>query len=567
MRIHGLSGNFLTSFEVMREQLSLDGFDIDMTYESADGLTVGVKDGKGYICCREVSHMNRLLGLFAQYYKGEDFEIKEKVNFKTLSVMIDVSYRGPVSLDGLKEYFTYLATMGYNQIWFYAEDMYEMPAKYAHFGYMRGRYSTEELRELDDFAYSIGIEIVPAIQTLGHMQHYLRWDEAAKYRETGMILKPGCEETYAFIRDMLIAASKPFRSKRIHVGLDETAGLGMGSSFDPKNYREPLDIFLEHANKVAEICEELGLRPMMWNDMVFCYSNDKHHKYALDTELSPEVMARVPKNMDLVYWNYEEEDCNEVYIDKNRAIGNPVIFAGGVWIWGYAMPDNIWSGRFHEKALAACKKKGVEEVCLTVWTFTAIYQTSLLEAARYAEHAYEETSEKLPERFEFLTGASFDGFYDMGNFHAKYLEGKIDYDSMNYEERFDGRKFYFQDILLGLYDENLFREPRSEHYKLAADRYPALIRRQDKWSWLYEYCHSVFKLLSVKCFIAENLVPAYKSDNKEMLHLILEEKLPALEQLWYEVLDRHEYHKDTYLRPFGIESNHQVYGTMIVRTR
>ena len=62
-------------------------------------------------------------------------------------------------------------------------------------------------------------------------------------------------------------------------------------------------------------------------------------------------------------------------------------------------------------------------------------------------------------------------------------------------------------------------------------------------------------------------MPAYKSDNKEMLHLILEEKLPALEQLWYEVLNRHEDHKVTYLRPFGIESLHRMYGTMIVRTR
>ena len=568
MRICGLEGNFKTSFEVMREHLSLDQIDAELTFEKAEGLSVGMKDGKGYIRCREVHHMNRLLGLFAQYYKGEDFEITQKAAFKTLSVMIDISYRGPISLAGLKEYFTYLGSMGYNQIWFYAEDMYEMPAKYAHFGYMRGRYSTEELRELDDFAYSIGIEIVPCIQTLGHMQHYLRWDEAYLLKETGMILKPGSQRVYDFIRDMLIAASKPFRSKRIHIGLDETAGLGKGASFKPDNYREPLDLFLEHTNKVAQMCEELGLQPMMWNDMVFCYSSKTHSKYALDTEISPEVIARMPKNMDLVYWNYEVEDCNEAYIDKNRVFGNPVIFAGGVWIWTGALPDNIWSARFHEKALAACKKKGVEEVCLTVWAFgKAIYQTSLLEAARYAELTYEDTSEKLPERFEFLTGASYLGFYDMSNLHAQYLEGKIDYDSMTYEARFDGNKFMWQDIMLGLYDENLFREPRSEHYQKAADLYKPLIRRQDKWCWLYEYCYAVFKLLSVKCFIAERLVPAYKSGDKEMLHLLLEEKLPVMENLWYEVADLHQYHRDEYMRPFGMESNHRKYGTMIMRTR
>ena len=568
MRIFGLEDNFQTSFEVMRAHLSLDRFDIDMTFEKADGLYVGVKGGRGYIRCREVHHMNRLLALFAGYYKGEDFEISEKAAFKTLSVMIDISYRGPISLGGLKEYFTYLGSMGYNQIWFYAEDMYEMPAKYAHFGYMRGRYSTEELRELDDFAYSIGIEIVPCIQTLGHMQHYLRWDEAYSYRETNMILRPDSPKVDEFIRDMLIAASKPFRSKRIHVGLDETAGLGMGKSFKPGNYREPLDIFVDHVAKVAKMCEELGLRPMMWNDMVFCYSNKNHARYAFDTEIAPETLAKWPKNMDPVYWNYEVENCHEVYIDKNRVFGNPVIFAGGVWIWVAALPDNIWSEKFHRGALAACKKKGVEEVCLTVWAFgMTIYQTSLLEAARYAEWTYEEDDAKLAERFEIFTGASFDGFYDMSNYHAQYLEGEIDYDSMTYEARFDGNKFMWQDIMLGLYDENLFREPRAEHYKRAADRYLPLIQRRDKWCWLYEYCYTVFTLLSVKCYIAERLVPAYKSGDRDMLRFLLEEKLPALERLWYDLADRHERHRDDYMRPFGVESNHRRYGTMIMRTR
>ena len=155
----------------------------------------------------------------------------------------------------------------------------------------------------------------------------------------------------------------------------------------------------------------------------------------------------------------------------------------------------------------------------------------------------------------------------MSNLHAQYLEGKIDYDSMTYEARFDGNKFMWQDIMLGLYDENLFREPRSEHYQKAADLYKPLIRRQDKWCWLYEYCYAVFKLLSVKCFIAERLVPAYKSGDKEMLHLLLEEKLPVMENLWYEVADLHQYHRDEYMRPFGMESNHRKYGTMIMRTR
>ena len=568
MKIKGLPKEFKACYEIISEHLGLDEIKLDVQFEKKEELTVGVKDGVGYIRCAKLNHFNRLLGLLQGYYKGEDFEIVEKENFRTLSLMLDISFRGPITLDGMKEYFSYLATMGYNQIWFYAEDMYEMPEKYKHFGYLRGRYSAAELRELDDFAYTIGIEIVPCIQTLGHMSHYLRWGESAPYRENSSVLKPGDEKTYEFIRDMLVAASSVFRSRRIHVGLDETAGLGLGASLKRDGYRDPLDIFLEHANKVAELCAELGLTPMMWNDMVFCYCSPKHRKYEEDTVLSDKVLNGMPKNMELVYWNYEDENCGKYMIEKNREIGNPVIFAGGVWIFGGALPDNVWSEYFHERAIADCKAMGVEEICMTVWSYgTTIYQTSLLEAARFAELTFEDSSEKLPERFEMLTGASFEGFYDMSNLHAMYKEGKIDYNSMPYDYRFYGNKLMWQDPMLGVFDEFLYREPRAEHYAAIAEEYAALVERQDDWCWLYEYCYAIFKMLSIKCFIAERIAPAYKSGDRKTLRLILEEKLPALENSWYEISELHQVHKDLFMRPFGTEATDRMYGTMIMRTR
>lgn len=566
MKINGLNGTFKTSFNIMNEQLGLDKFDIDLTFENSNEMTVGVKDKKGYIRCSEVHHMNRLLALFAEYYQGEDFEISEKAHFKTLSAMLDVSFGGPISLDGLKEYLRYMAVMGYNQLWFYAEDMYEMPEKYAHFGYMRGRYSVEELRELDDYAYAIGIEIVPCIQTLGHMNKYLRWSEASKYRETPIILKPGDPEVDKLIRDMLVWASKPFRSKRIHVGLDEARQLGLGASLKRDGYRPQIDIFLEHINKVAGMCEELGLKPMMWNDLVFCFCSKNHKKYERDTVLSEQVLNGMPKNMDLVYWNYEDATCGKFMIEKNREIGNPVIFGGGIWIFRGQLPDNHWSEYFHERALADCKEMGVEEVCHVIWSYgTTVYQTSLLETCRYAEHCYEDTSEKLRERFEFMTGASFDAFYDMSNYHALYKEGEIDYDSMSYDHRFDGDKYMWQDIMLGLFDKRLFNEPRSEHYRMMAEEYAEYVNKNDKWQWLYEYCRATFKYLQHKCYISERLVPAYKSGDLTTLRHLCDDILPTLIKDVWDLREAHLEHKDRFMRPFGTEINDKMYGTLLMR--
>lgn len=566
MKITGLPEQFESSLEIMSKKLSLERINISLKFEYANEMSVTVKDGKGVLKCAEVAQMNRLLGLLAEHYCDKDLEICEKPQFKTLSLMLDLSRGCALTIPSLKEYLRHLAAMGYNQMLLYIEDMYEMPAEYAHFGYMRGRYSEQELRELDDYAYALGIELIPCIQTLGHMEHYLKWAESRPWRENDRVLLPNDEGTFALIRDMLIHASKPFRSKRIHVGLDETSGLGVGRSLRKNPYRPSLEVFLDHANRVAKIAEELGLHPQMWNDMVFCYCSPKRRKYDRDTEIPQWVLDAMPKNMDLYYWNYEDEHCGKYMIEKNRAFGNPVIFAGGVWIFGGALPDNVWSGEFHEKALADCREMGVEEVCLTVWANgSPVYQTSLLEACRFAEHTYRASADRLKERFEFLTGASFDAFYDMSNLHAQYKEGKIDYNALPYDERFYGDKLMWQDVMLGIFDEKLYREPRSEHYRLMEEEYRKHAETAGEWQWLYEYCHAIFSYLSVKCYVAERIAPAYKENDRQTLAQLATDALPRLKEKTLELAEAHRVHREGFLLPFGAEENDRMYGTTLMR--
>ena len=73
---------------------------------------------------------------------------KKMKKFESLGVMIDMSRDAVMSLDGLKRYLPLLAKMGYTTIFLYTEDTYEVEGE-PYFGYMRGRYSTEEMKELD----------------------------------------------------------------------------------------------------------------------------------------------------------------------------------------------------------------------------------------------------------------------------------------------------------------------------------------------------------------------------------------------------------------------------------
>ena len=55
--------------------------------------------------------------------------------------------------------------MGYNTLYIYTEDTYEVE-DLPYFGYLRGAYTKEEVNEIVEFASGFGIEIVPSIQTL-----------------------------------------------------------------------------------------------------------------------------------------------------------------------------------------------------------------------------------------------------------------------------------------------------------------------------------------------------------------------------------------------------------------
>ena len=70
----------------------------------------------------------------------------------TLGVMLDVSRNAVMNIENLKRYFDVLKKMGYNCVFLYAEDTYEVDGD-PYFGYMRGRYSKEEMREMEEPLY------------------------------------------------------------------------------------------------------------------------------------------------------------------------------------------------------------------------------------------------------------------------------------------------------------------------------------------------------------------------------------------------------------------------------
>ena len=129
----------------------------------------------------------------------------EKVN--TIGVMLDCSRNAVMSMDGLKRFLPLLKKMGYNCVFLYAEDTYYVEGE-PYFGYMRGRYTEEEMRALDDIARASGIEVIPCVQALAHVNATLRWQKIPI--DTDDIMLVDDERTYELIDRMFASLSKNF---------------------------------------------------------------------------------------------------------------------------------------------------------------------------------------------------------------------------------------------------------------------------------------------------------------------------------------------------------------------
>lgn len=107
--------------------------------------------------------------------------------FRRMGTMLDCSRNAVMNVNSLKKWIDICAKIGFNTVLLYTEDTYEIPEE-PYFGYLRGRYSQAEIKEVDAFAKERGVELIPCIQTLAHVNGIVRWPAFAPIIDTADIL-------------------------------------------------------------------------------------------------------------------------------------------------------------------------------------------------------------------------------------------------------------------------------------------------------------------------------------------------------------------------------------------
>ncbi len=472
--------------------------------------------------------------------------------FNTFGVMIDFSRNAVMTVDALKSFLTILRKMGYNTAFLYMEDTYEVEGE-PYFGYMRSRYSIEEMKEIDDFAASIGMEAIPCIQTLAHMKTFFKWGKVKV--DCDDILLADDDRTYELIENMFKTLSSCFRSKRIHIGMDEAHMIGRGRHMDAHGLESSNVIIKRHLARICDIAEKYDYELLVWSDMFFRgWSGDK---------VPEEAKAALPASVAPVHWDYYHTD--EAHYDRmltlHKQLSNKTWFAGGVWSWHGHAPMNEFSLVSMLPALRSCRKHGVKDVFMTMWGDDGgecSHFTQLPALFYLAEVARgNEDEEKIKAKFKRMFGLSFEDFMLLD------IPNKI---SPEYPLNYNNPSKYmlYSDLFLGFLDYTV-KEGVGELYKKHASDLHATAKKSRKYGYLFQTLATLCDVLSVKYELGVKTRAAYRADDKAELLRLANEDYTLLEKhlrAFYAAAEKQWYLEN---KPSGFEVQDARLGGLMMR--
>jgi hypothetical protein len=270
-------------------------------------------------------------------------EIVDQPDLRDRGIMLDVS-RGKVpTLATLEALVDLCSRLRLNVLMLYVEHTFAF-RRHPEIGHDASPLDAATLLALDAYAADRGVELVPCLQSLGHMERVLEIDRYAHLAESERrwSVSPSEPETYALLGDLYDEFLPLFASSRFNANCDEPFDLGRGRSRTLRPGKGPARLFVDHVAKLRRLARSHGKRLMIWADFAL-----KH----------PEMIDALPRDVVLLDWWYEAEfDASR--IERLRGEGFEVWVCPGTSSWNCLFPrvenslENItrWAhaGRRHD---------------------------------------------------------------------------------------------------------------------------------------------------------------------------------------------------------------------------
>lgn len=182
-------------------------------------------------------------------------------------------------------------------------------------------YSEATIRQFLSHAKSLGIQVIPLVQSFGHMENVLARPRFRHLRERPAIVGDLCpcrpegrDVIAAMIEDVL--RTHAGHISHFHLGGDEVWSLGSCPrcrTFVSRNGKASL--YLRHLEPLLDLLQARGLRPILWDDMM--------------REWPLAMLRRLARRTDLMPWAYNTQPFERIKPDVLRRFR-----AAGVTLWG-----------------------------------------------------------------------------------------------------------------------------------------------------------------------------------------------------------------------------------------
>eukprot|EP00070_Physeter_catodon_P047618 XP_028354512.1 hexosaminidase D isoform X7 [Physeter catodon] len=241
--------------------------------------------------------------------------------FKMRLVHLDLK-GAPPRVCYLSEIFPLFRALGANGLLIEYEDMFPyeghlrlLRAKHAY-RYPSCQASPSEIKEILHLATLNELEVIPLVQTFGHMEFVLKHEALAHLREVALFpntLNPHKAESLALVGAMIdqVMALHP-GARWFHIGCDEVYYLGEGEDSRHWLQQEPntrAELCLSYMEAVASHVQARHptTTPLVWDDMLRDIPEDQLSGRVRGTRphsLSPPPASRVPQLVEPVLWDY-----------------------------------------------------------------------------------------------------------------------------------------------------------------------------------------------------------------------------------------------------------------------
>lgn len=230
--------------------------------------------------------------------KPIDFIVPNHPELKHRLVHLDLK-GAPPSVDYYLKFFPLLKDLEATGILVEYEDMFPFYGEIDNFKAYNA-YSRKDIKDILNAAKANHLEVIPLIQTFGHLEFVLKQPKFMSLREMPeypQVVCPSRNETLRVIRQMIdqVVENHP-GIKWIHIGADEVYYLGRCDKCQERMQRDKIDLdtlFIRHVLEVAKyIKEKHSVQPIMWDDMFRSIPEE----YLRDTGIN--------KYVELMVWKY-----------------------------------------------------------------------------------------------------------------------------------------------------------------------------------------------------------------------------------------------------------------------